>query len=61
MITVHAQWIPDSTYQAYLSRGWTVGLWMFSAVPETYDAIEVFEPKWITTGEAKTFARWLAR
>jgi hypothetical protein len=61
MITVHAQWLRDSTYQAYLSRGWTVGLWMFSAVPETYDAIEVFEPKWITTGEAKTFARWLDR
>lgn len=61
MITVHAQWLRDSTYQAYLSRGWSVGLWMFSAVPETYDAIEVFEPKWITTGEAKTFARWLAR
>jgi hypothetical protein len=61
MVTVHAQWLRDSTYQAYLSRGWSVGLWMFSAVPETYDAIEVFEPKWITTGEAKTFARWLAR
>lgn len=61
MVTVHAQWVPDATYQAYLSRGWSVGFWMFSAVPETYDAIETFEPKWITTGEAKTFARWLAR
>lgn len=61
MVTVHAQWLRDSTYQAYLSRGWSVGLWMFSAVPETYDAIETFQPKWITTGEAKTFSRWLAR
>jgi len=60
MVTVHAQWLRDSTYQAYLSRGWSVGLWMFSAVPETYDAIETFQPKWITTGEAKTFSRWLA-
>ncbi len=61
MVTVHAQWLRDSTYQAYSSRGWSVGLWMFSAVPETYNAIETFQPKWITTGEAKTFSRWLAR
>ncbi len=61
MVTVHAQWIRDSVYQGYLSRGWSVGLWMFSAVPETYDAIEHYQPKWITTNEAKTFARWLAR
>ena len=61
MVTVHAQWVPDMTYQAYLSRGWKVGFWMFSATPESYEAIETFEPKWITTGEAKTMARWLAR
>ena len=61
MVTVHAQWLRDSTYQAYATRGWSVGLWMFSATPETYDAIETFQPKWITTGEAKTFSRWLAR
>ena len=61
MVTAHAQWMRDSMYQAYSSRGWAVGLWMFSAVPETYDAIEMFEPKWITTSEAKTLTRWLAR
>ncbi|HRI63632.1 MAG TPA: hypothetical protein PK156_05325 [Polyangium sp.] len=61
MVTAHAQWVRDSMYQAYSSRGWSVGLWMFSAVPETYDAIEMFEPKWITTSEAKTLTRWLAR
>jgi len=61
MVTVHAQWLRDVTYQAYSSRGFSVGVWMFSAVPETYDAIETYQPKWITTGEAKTMGRWLDR
>lgn len=61
MVTAHAQWMRDSAYEAYRSRGWDIGLWMFSATPETYDAIETYEPKWVTTNEARTFSRWLSR
>jgi hypothetical protein len=61
MVTVHAQWMRDAAYQAYRSRGWEIGFWMFSATPETYDAIELYEPKWVTTNEARTVSRWLSR
>ena len=60
-VDIHPQWVTESELQAYASRNWDLAYWMFSVTPETFDAIERDRPRWITTSEATTFARWLDR
>lgn len=59
MVTAHPHWLSMSERQAINSRGWTLGLWMFSAVPETLQAIEDWNPRWVTTSEAHLLHRWM--
>ena len=59
MVTAHPHWLTLADRQAIRSRGWTLGLWMFSAVPETLQAIEEWNPRWVTTSEAHLMHRWM--
>jgi hypothetical protein len=59
--SVHPHWTRHASIRAYESRGWSLGLWMFSIVPETLDAIEVYRPDYVTTSEARALTRWLER
>lgn len=59
--SVHPHWTRHAALQNISSRGWMLGLWMFSVVPETYDAIERYQPDYITTSEARALAGWLER
>ena len=59
--SVHPHWTRHASIRAYESRGWELGLWMFSIVPETLDAIEVYRPDYVTTSEARALTRWLER
>jgi hypothetical protein len=61
MVTVHPHWMRQADYEAFKSRGWELGFWMFSSVPETYDAINRYQPRYVTTNEAQTLTRWLER
>ena len=59
MVSAHPHWVQRATLAAIGASGWELNLWMFSAVPETYDAIRRYEPQSITTSEARTLAGWL--
>lgn len=59
IVEFHPRWTTDATYQAYLSLGVDLNLWMFSATTETFAAIERFEPDYVNTGEALLLRRWL--
>lgn len=59
MVTAHPHWLHSADRQAIASRDWALGLWMFSAVPETLQAIEDWSPRWVTTSEAHLVHRWL--
>ncbi|MCO4763297.1 MAG: hypothetical protein KC502_17400 [Myxococcales bacterium] len=56
----HPHWLRDGNRVAIRSRGWRLAWWMFSAVAETYDAIDRYEPAYVVTSEGETLARWLA-
>ncbi|MBA2664639.1 MAG: hypothetical protein H0U74_20295 [Bradymonadaceae bacterium] len=60
-ISVHPQWIRSADRHAFASRGFELGYWMFSLVPETLHAIEAHRPSYVTTSEARAFVRWLSR
>lgn len=59
MVSAHPHWLRRDTLGAIQSQGWALSLWMFNAVPETYDAIWRYQPPYITTSEARTLAGWL--
>ncbi|MFH1810397.1 MAG: hypothetical protein ABIJ09_16770 [Pseudomonadota bacterium] len=61
MVTAHPHWISLGQRQAFASRGLALGYWMFSAVPETYAALERDQPRYVTTNEAHALWRWLAQ
>jgi hypothetical protein len=61
IIELHAQWIHDAQYEALIGRDIEIGLFMFSATVETLDAIEQYEPSFISTNEARFIRRWLDR
>lgn len=60
-VSVHPHWTRHASIRAYESRGWSLGLWMFSIVPETLDAIDAYQPDYVTTSEARALTRWLER
>ncbi len=59
MLSAHPHWTRHSTLHAAESLNWELSLWMFSAVPETYDAILTYNPHYITTSEANLLSGWL--
>ncbi len=59
MLDVHPHWTRHSTLEAAESMGWELALWMFSVVPETYDAIDRYQPHYVTTSEARALSGWL--
>jgi hypothetical protein len=61
LASVHPHWISRANLQAIHSRGWDLGYWMFSTVPETYGAIRRDRPTSITTNEAATLNAWMGR
>jgi hypothetical protein len=61
MVMAHPHWVRDGAWEAYRSRNWDVAFWMFSGVVESLDAIEHYQPKWVTTSEAMFFLRWRER
>lgn len=60
MVTAHPHWVSQAQRQGFDSRGLELGYWMFSAVAETYAALERDRPRYVTTNEARTLWRWLA-
>ena len=59
LINVHPHWARSSDLQAYASRGFELGYWMFSLVPETLVAIRAHQPTYVTTSEARALTEWL--
>lgn len=59
MLDAHPHWTRHSTLEAAESMGWELALWMFSVVPETYDAIDRYQPHYVTTSEARALSGWL--
>lgn len=59
MLDAHPHWTRHATLEAAESMGWELALWMFSVVPETYDAIDRYHPHYVTTSEARALSGWL--
>lgn len=59
VLSAHPHWTRHPTLEAAEANGWDLSLWMFSAVPETYDAISQYRPQYITTSEARALTGWL--
>ncbi len=59
LVTAHPHWLRDADREAFASLGWELGLWMFSAVPETLGKMSRWRPRWITTSEAHLMSGWL--
>jgi len=59
IVEIHPSWLTDAAYQAYVSLGVDLNIWMFSATTETFAAIERFDPEYIGTGEVPLLRRWL--
>ena len=60
-VEFHAQWILDAQYEAAVSSGLAIGVFMFSATAETFAAIEQYAPTFVVTSEARLLRRWLQR
>ena len=60
-VEFHVQWILDAQYEAAVSSGLAIGVFMFSATVETFAVIEQYAPTFVTTSEARLMRRWLAR
>ncbi len=60
-VEFHAQWILDAQYEAAVSMGAQIAVFMFSATAETFSVIEQYEPALIVTSEARLMRRWLDR
>jgi hypothetical protein len=58
-VEFHAQWILDAQYEAAVSLGAKIAVFMFSATSETFAVIEQYEPTLIVTSEARLMRRWL--
>ena len=59
ILSFHASRIPDGILQSYLALEVRVMIWMLDTQPETYYAIEAFQPDYIDTNEAVLIRRWL--
>src|SRR6185503_8570185 len=59
IVEFHAQWILDAQYEAAVSLGANIAVFMFSATAETFSVIEQYEPSLIVTSEATLLRRWL--
>jgi len=61
VLETHPDWLLSGQRDAYESLGLDLSFWMFSATAEILDAIERYEPRYVSTGEAQLLRRWLAR
>lgn len=59
LLSAHPHWTRHATLEAAESLGWELSLWMFTVVPETFDAIDTYHPHYITTSEANVLSGWL--
>lgn len=59
IVEFHAHWILDAQYEAAISLGAEISMFMFSATVETFAAIEQYEPAHVVTSEARLLRRWL--
>lgn len=59
VVEAHPHWLQNAALEAYRSMGVAIGLWMFSATAETFDAIDRFQPDFVVTSEAPLVRRWL--
>jgi len=60
-VVFHADWISDGHYQAFLSMGLDLTLWMFSANDEALGAIRKFQPRAVMSYEALFMRLWEER
>jgi hypothetical protein len=58
VLVFHASRLPDGMQQSYLSLQADLMLWMLDASVETMYAVDVYQPKYISTSEAELFRRW---
>lgn len=59
VLSAHPHWTRHPTLEAAESMGWELSLWMFTVVPETFDAISTYNPHYVTTSEANVLSGWL--
>jgi hypothetical protein len=60
-VEFHDQWIDDDQYEAALTMGAKIHMFMFSATTETFAAIRRYEPASVDTSEARLMRRWIER
>jgi hypothetical protein len=61
LVSIHPHWVREAATSTFSSQGLEVGYWMFSAVPETLQAIERERPAFVTTSEARLLRAWIDR
>jgi hypothetical protein len=61
VVSIHPHWVRQAATAAFSSQELEVGYWMFSAVPETLQAIRAHAPAFVTTSEARLLRTALDR